>query len=486
MSKKRQALDPDNPVVKKLGINALFQDLDDKNKKSPAVPKWAIKGKHGVYTTPPLLGQYILDNNRFIYFQHGKSIDLYSYDSKLGLWQLITKQQIDKQVTNQLNLINDWSSRKMHDTTTFVLSSINTLNASYTIDDVVDVDKVHFKNGVYSFIEDKMLPHSPNYYFSRGRNYSLKPTEQPTPNTDQWLIESVGEDGYTLLMQYIGYLFYRSNETWQAFIILLANGGDGKSTFFNWLDELIGDDNTSTVSLENLAIDNNKFALSRLVGMSLNYDADITNALIKKPDKLKKISGNDRIDVEEKGKDAFKVKLFTKLMFAANDLPAFKDNSGGFKRRAIIIPFNKIPNFRERFNLKAIYREIPKFAYKCMRAFWEARDQEYIKTSPAMDKLSDEWSGANNHVIEFVDDYCTIEEDAREKKVYVYKAYRSFCLASGYKPLSSVQFRKELERLDTKPKIYDTTAKINGKAYKSYINLKLREATVTKLLDSYR
>ncbi len=457
-------------------VNALFDELDNKKKKSPAVPAWAIKGKNGIYATPPLLGKHILDSNKFMYFQHGKNLDLYSYNSKLGLWQIITKQQIDKQVTNQLNKINDWSSRKMHDTTTFVISSIDTLNASYTINDVVDVDKVHFKNGVYSFAEDKMLPHSPNYYFSRGRNYSLNPSKRPTPNTDKWLIESVGEDGYTLLMQYIGYLFYRTNITWQAFIILLANGGDGKSTFFNWLDELIGDENTSTVSLENLAIENNKFALSRLVGMQLNYDADITNALIRKPDKLKKISGNDRIDVENKGKDAYKVKLFTKLMFAANDLPAFKDNSGGFKRRAIIIPFKKIPNFRERFSLKAIYREIPQFAYKCMRAFWEVHNQERIKTSPTMDKLNDEWSGANNHVIEFVDDYCTVEEDAREKKVYVYQAYKNFCFENGYKPLSSVQFTKELKRLDTTPKIYDTTAKIDGRAYKSYINIKLNQS----------
>ena len=470
---KNRALATNNPASQ--GLQALFKEHQKQISKEQKqkIPEFAIKGKNGLYTTPPLLGQYILDHNKFMYFKHGKDADLYSYNSSLGLWQLTTKQQIDKQVTNYLNQIVNWSSRKMHDTTTFVLSSIDTLNASYTINDVVDVDKVHFKNGVYSFERDTMLPQSPNYYFSRGRNYSLKPEEQPTPHTDQWLIESVGEDGYTLLMQYIGYLFYRSNETWQAFIILLANGGDGKSTFFNWLDELIGDDNTSTVSLENLAIDNNKFALSRLVGMALKYDADITNSLIRNPDKLKKITGNDRIDVEEKGKDAYKVKLFTKLMFAANDLPAFKDNSGGFKRRAIIIPFNKIPNFRERFNLKAIYREIPKFAYKCMRAFWEAHDQEYIKTSPAMDKLSDEWSGANNHVIEFVDDYCTIEENAREKKVYVYKAYREFCLDNGYNPLSSVQFTKELKRLDTKPRIYDTTAKIDGKAYKSYINIKL-------------
>ena len=477
MSKKQQALDPNKPVVKDLGqgLGALFNNLNGKRKEATTAPEWAIKGKHGLYTTPPLLGQFILDHNQFEYFQRGFTSNLYAYHPGTGLWQPETKQQIDKQVTQYLNQIGDWSSRKMHDTTTFILSSIDTVDASYTINDVVDVDKVHFKNGVYSISEDEMPPQSPNYYFTRGRNYSIKPEEQPTPNTDKWLLESVGADGYGLLMKYIGYLFYRTNQTWQSFIILLADGGDGKSTFFNWLDELIGDDNTSTVTLENLAIDNNRFSLSRLVGMSLNYDADITNALIKKPDIIKKITGNDRINVEEKGKDSYKVKLFTKLMFAANDLPAFKDNSGGFKRRAIIIPFNRIPDFNDRFSLKKIYREIPAFAYKCIRAFWEAHGQHTLETSPAMDKLRQDWIGVNNHVLEFVGDRCTIEKDAREKKVYVYQDYRLFCKKSGYKPLSSVQFTKELERLDTNPKIYDKTAKINGKAYKSYINLRLTQ-----------
>ena len=41
MSKKRQALDPDNPVVKKLGINALFRDLDQQRKQD--IPPQSMK-----------------------------------------------------------------------------------------------------------------------------------------------------------------------------------------------------------------------------------------------------------------------------------------------------------------------------------------------------------------------------------------------------------------------------------------------------------
>ena len=65
---------------------------------------------------------------------------------------------------------------------------------------------------------------------------------------------------------------------------------------------------------------------------------------------------------------------------------------------------------------------------------------------------------------------------AREKKFYVYQAYRTFCNDNGYKPLSSVQFKKELERLETEPRIYDKTAKIGNKAYKCYINIQLVKA----------
>ncbi|MQB77349.1 DNA primase family protein [Limosilactobacillus reuteri] len=450
-----------------------LQNMQRTDKKKSAIPDWAIVGRQGLYTTAPQLGDYILKHYKFKYFQRGTQEELYQYNPKIGLWRPVTKRQIEKIVTQKLRSIGDWSSKKMRDTTTYLLSLVNVEDASYTINDVIDVDKVHFKNGVYSFKDDKLLPHSPNYYFSRGRNYVLKTQNRPTPHTDKWLLESFGEDGYKLIKQYIGYLFYRTNETWQTFVILLAEGGDGKSTFFNWLNDVIGSENTSSVELEKLAIDNNRFSLSSLVGMSLNYDADITNALIKKPEKIKKITGNDYVDVEEKGKNAYKAKLFVKLMFAGNDLPSFTDTTAGFKRRAIIIPFHKISDFRERYSLKKIYQEIPSFTYKCLKAFWEVHDKKELGIPSNMKKLVDNWSGANNHVIEFLEDYCIVEEGAREKKVYVYGAYKNFCNDNGYKPLSSVQFTKELERLDTEPRIIDKQAKINGKNAKCYINIKL-------------
>lgn len=470
---KQRALAVNNQASQ--GLQALFKEHEE-TKKRNTKPKieWAINGDKGIYTTPVKLGDYLLKHYHFKYFQRGFNEELYEYIPSKGLWQPTTKRQIDQIVTKKLKAIDNWSRRKMNDTTAYLLSLVETADANRTINDVVDVDKVHFKNGVYSFKADQLLSHSPNYYFSRGRDYSIVTKEEPTPNTDKWLIESIGEDAFRMLKKYIGYLFYRTNETWQVFIILLADGGDGKSTFFNWLNEVIGDENASTTELEKLAIENNKFALSTLVGKSLNYDADITNALIKKPDKLKKITGNDRIDVEEKGKNAYKAKIYTKLMFAGNDLPAFKDNTGGFKRRSIIIPFYKIPDFKDRYSLKTIYQEIPKFTYKCLRAFWKSHNQDELEQTPTMKKLSEEWMGTNNHVMEFVDDYCTIKADAREQKVYVYQAYKEFCFENGYKPLSSVQFTKELERLDTTPKIEDKTAKIKGKAYKAYINLELK------------
>lgn len=74
---------------------------------------------------------------------------------------------------------------------------------------------------------------------------------------------------------------------------------------------------------------------------------------------------------------------------------------------------------------------------------------------------------------EFVGDYCIVKKGAREKKVYVYQAYRTFCNDNGYKPLSNAQFKKELERLDTEPRIIDRQAKINGKNAKCYVNIQL-------------
>ena len=51
----------------------------------------------------------------------------------------------------------------------------------------------------------------------------------------------------------------------------------------------------------------------------------------------------------------------------------------------------------------------------------------------------------NNPVMAFVQDQCTLEDGYDEDLKELYKAYKSYCMEGGYKPLNRENFIEELE-----------------------------------------
>jgi putative DNA primase/helicase len=69
----------------------------------------------------------------------------------------------------------------------------------------------------------------------------------------------------------------------------------------------------------------------------MNVDTESTS--IKEISKIKKLTGTQRIRVEQKGQPAFDIELFAKLIFNCNELPTTSDNTDARFRREIIIEF---------------------------------------------------------------------------------------------------------------------------------------------------
>lgn len=89
-------------------------------------------------------------------------------------------------------------------------------------------------------------------------------------------------ENITPIKEFIGYAFYPSYKPIQAFIMIISNGGDGKTTFANYLQKMLGKENVAHVSLENLSDDrSNNFSLSERLGKYLNIHDDISKSFIK-------------------------------------------------------------------------------------------------------------------------------------------------------------------------------------------------------------
>ena len=394
----------------------------EKQKQAESLPNWAFTNtKNVVHVKPYKLGREILKTVKLMYVKNGKDLTLYRYNFDNGLWEIMTKQEIEKIISDKIDKINAWNAKDVSDTRKYIMNKATIKQARDTIDNV-DPFKVHFKNGVYNLMTDTLEPNKPDNYLFHGRNYNLDTSNTPTPLTDNWLNESV-DDAKTYLMEFIGYIFYRSYEKIQNFTILLASGGNGKSTFFNWLSVAVGKDNISNISLQDLTDSSRRFTTSRLYQKNMNYYADISKGLINDPALLKSITGDDALDVEEKGKDQRTIKPFAKLFFGANELPPFKDTSKGFGRRPMIVEFNAIDDFNERFTMQEIKKEIPAFMYKCLKAFKKALDRGYLSETPEMIKARNEWLNDNDVVGLFINEYCELNENYNIKKVYLYDRY---------------------------------------------------------------
>ena len=174
-------------------------------------------------------------------------------------------------------------------------------------------------------------------------------------------------------------------------------------------------------------------------------------------------------------------KNHAKLIFSANELPAVKDFTDGFKRRVCLIDYNFIDDFAEKFDMEEIYKEIPAFAYKCIRKFKERLDSPVIDKScavpvnqlsitPKMIADRGEWLKEANNVAQFAEECCELSSDYHIGNLALRNAYKRFCDDNGYKAMGKTKLNKELANLGIES---NKPIRVNGKPSKGYKGIKL-------------
>lgn len=431
---------------------ANMEKLKAMQEKSKTLPNWAYQDGLKVKAYPAALGHAILKENDYFYT---KSIDnttskvyyqLYQYNPKIGLWVAIGDQTIKHLISVKLVSVNAWTAKAARETFQYVSDGIEIKPISETIDNI-QPRYAHFKNGVYDFKTNQILPHSKEYYFTNGRDYALEP-DKNAPETNAWLVESFG-DGYKTMMEYIGYMFYRSYEPIQAFVIVKSGGGEGKSTFFREVEKLIGDGNYSSLPLSNLTPPlgngNKNFDVAELYHKQANINADISNSIIGDTGALKRLTGGDTVSTNVKNHGMMQAEFYAKLLFGANELPPFRDNTHGFERRINVLDFESIPNFKEKYNLKTIRDERGAFAYECIQLAKQAMERNSLTQTESIKKNRREWINNNDPVQEFIDECCTLGKDCYIEKSTLYDRYKIFCRKNAHNPLSSQKFKADLK-----------------------------------------
>jgi len=184
----------------------------------------------------------------------------------------------------------------------------------------------------------------------------------------------VGADG---LKDRIAYMMYRDNPL-KAIHFFYGPRNSGKSTFWNIVQRLLGDDNTTTSMFSILSDTKQRFELGNLKDKLAVFCSEIESKELTGTSVLKTLSGNDHIRGEIKNvKTTFSFKAFCNLCIACNDLPSPKDvNDDAYHGRCDIIEFPISHNPKG----KKIEDEIPINEFNNLAAYCVSRLTEWVST----------------------------------------------------------------------------------------------------------
>lgn len=458
------------------------EDIEELEKTKPTpLPSWLKITEAGKKVVDyPALGREILQDTPLVITPGILSGAVYNgyyweringdKELKIRLNQIINKKLSDLGVYSRNNLLSvrEW-----------------VIGEAFNSREVFNQDKpylIPFGNGTYNLKTDTMQEPDPQQYLMGGFSYKLD-TSGKEPSTILNLIKYMVGDADQFLIEYIGYMFYRSYEPFNKFVIMQGEPGNGKSTLNNSLiTPLLERGNISHLSLEDLTSSDSgaRFNTADLLGKYVNIYMDLKNVYIPNPDIMKNLTGGDEINARFKGGNEFALLNFATFLFASNELPMLKDDGGIFSR-ALILPTiapvvrDNPQEQRKRADLfpdDAIKKELPAFAYYALRAFKRAMDSGRLAITPEMEKATQDWR-YSDPLSQFLAEETVRLDDATQgiSVTYFKERLADWFRENNLTPPSPQRLAKELERRGFKRRKTRNGPDLNGRLVWRFMGL---------------
>ncbi len=293
-------------------------------------PPWF--DEHGKLV-PALLAAHIASETKFLATpigDDGKGVRLYFYKdgafksggsdfARREVVKAMGKTLRDKHLTEVVELITEISKKPYEDVDRYAKELINVANGM-----------LDWKTGV-------LIPHDPKYLSTIQIPIAWKP-DSKSEKLDKFLGTVLPDDAVSLIEEYAGYMMIPDTSMTKC-LVLVGEGGNGKSTFLELLEYMLGDRNISYYSLHNLTEE--RFAAAGLIGKLANCYDELEAKALENTGVFKQIVGGNPIKAEEKGKAPFSFRPFCRMVFATNQMPRATDRSQAYFDRFLFVEFNR-------------------------------------------------------------------------------------------------------------------------------------------------
>jgi P4 family phage/plasmid primase-like protien len=392
--------------------------------------------------------------------------EIYYYDENKGIY--VSGAEII--IESQAELMTDGtvSTSTVNEAMNHIRRRTYTSRADF---DIIKPHILNLQNGLLNIDTIELKEHSPHQL-----SLVQLPVKYDPAAKCQQILKFLGQvlhpqDVFTA-MQIIGYCLYNTAEYEKA-VMLVGSGSNGKSVFLKIIEALVGSQNTSHISLQDL--DKDRFAAAGLYCKMVNTFADLKQLKLTSSGNFKMLVSGDSIRAQNKFKDPFSFRNYAKLIFSANKIPESDDETYAYYRRWLILEFEKI--FDEDRDTKLIDKlttpqELSGLLNLSLIALRKLRNDNGFKDI-LVEKVRKKYEEKSNTVKAFLDSDCIIDISDPLCDVLttdMYAAYCKFCKDNNERSVDMSVFGKQLAQFGIERK----QMKHNGDKSYYYLGVKLK------------
>lgn len=291
---------------------------------------------------------------------------------------------------------------------------------------------VNFKNGVLDLKKMRVNAHSKSHQFLSVIDAEYRPESgcELSKTVKEYFETTCGGDQCLLRRIQIMFGLAISNiRSAKVGFFIIGKANTGKSTLIALLRKIVGEDNVSTLSLNDFT---KNFRIERACGKLINAVSELSQEELKNIDVLKTVIGNrvDKITAERKFEPAFDFIPNFLPIFGGNTLPKIpsgKDPDHALRKRMYIINLTAaIPPRKQKKNiLEKVFEKKDEIVAWAVAGIRDYLENGLPENEVGYDDLVNYES--EDGLADFVSEFCVLQEGAWTATKSLLEAYREFC-----------------------------------------------------------
>ena len=272
--------------------------------------------------------------------------------------------------------------------------------------------------------------------------------EAECPAIDRFVQRVFPYDAHEVLYQLAG-LFLTPDSRRQKAVLFLGSGASGKSVATALLRTFLGHWNVSNVPLHDLT--EGSFSLAELRGKLLNISADVPERDFDDTAVFKQIVDGQlaTLRAPRKHRDPIEFQPFTRLLASAARVPQSADNSLGYLRRWLVVPFDTSLNEsnldRTLLDQLTTPEELSGLLNRAVAEYRQLLESGRLTESEKMARAKDGFDQESDSTRLFLKE-CVEESSPYEEidRTVLYAAYKDWCVFNRNNPVSARRLYKSV------------------------------------------